>query len=440
MAGWIFHGPPGSYKTSSAVWYEALPALRKGRIVITNIEGIKPVDEIEEALGEKFEEGADIWRVSTLKDKGRELMRSFYHWAPIGAMIIIDEVQDVYPTDRRFKPEEYDYKHIDTIKDDVPIKYYEEHKKRLDDIRPADLTSEDIDDLEQQIFDENGHIIYPSTLKEAFMRHRKYNWDILVCTPDITEINTIVRSACEVAFQHASKDKFGQIIPYYKRRPRIKQHPVKENGMMNRKSDIIEFRKVPVDVHKLYKSTATGKVTASGVGKTPLTSGPFIFTALVLASCLGYLIYAIAFYENVETKDSATGAQTGEKSGQSSGPVARKVADVPGYLAVDEADMADYIRLALPNEPNEIYISGSNNSYKNGKIKELNLLFELQYQKGIAYITNHELKQFDIAVLYVSDCHSKLTFRHATTNVFCKLNPVTDNRHVITNRPEVSVF
>ena len=40
MAASIFHGPPGSFKSASAFWYEVLPALRAGRVVVTNIEGI----------------------------------------------------------------------------------------------------------------------------------------------------------------------------------------------------------------------------------------------------------------------------------------------------------------------------------------------------------------------------------------------------------------
>ena len=39
MASSIFHGAPGSFKSASATWFEVLPALRKGRLVVTNIEG-----------------------------------------------------------------------------------------------------------------------------------------------------------------------------------------------------------------------------------------------------------------------------------------------------------------------------------------------------------------------------------------------------------------
>ena len=92
----IYHGPAGSYKTSSAVWFELLPALRAGRIVVTNVEGMYPLSYIEKALGEKFPASARLYRVSSQSDKGRRLWRSWFHWMPIGSFVLIDEVQDVY--------------------------------------------------------------------------------------------------------------------------------------------------------------------------------------------------------------------------------------------------------------------------------------------------------------------------------------------------------
>lgn len=440
MAGWIFHGPPGSYKTSSAVWYEMLPALRNGRIIITNIEGMKPVDEIQKSLSETFPETADIWRVSTQKEHGRELMRNFYHWAPIGAMIIIDEVQDVYPVERTFKVENYDYRHIDNYKDEIPDKFFNTHKNRLNDIKPTDLTSADIDDINQQVFDDNGHIIYPTTLKEAFMRHRKYNWDILVCTPDITHINGIIRSACELAFHHSSKDSIGKIIPYYHRRPRIKQHPVKENGTVSRKADLITFRKVPIDVHKTYKSTATGKITASGVGRTPLSSGALIFAALVLVASISYGIYAVFFYES-----------TLEKAVQvASGTASNGLEDVQANIDQDNSflrasdlyqdDLANTVRLALPNHPDQVYMLGATERYEDGQFQSAHIHYELKYTDSSAYLTSDELSHFDIEVKYIAPCISEMTFGIITEVIFCKTKTKDSNTPVAFNKPEVKVF
>ena len=47
MATKIFHGPPGSYKASTAMWFEIVPALRQGRVVVSNLQGLKSLDEIQ---------------------------------------------------------------------------------------------------------------------------------------------------------------------------------------------------------------------------------------------------------------------------------------------------------------------------------------------------------------------------------------------------------
>ncbi|MCZ8485393.1 hypothetical protein O9993_05170 [Vibrio lentus] len=50
----------GLIKTAYVTWFEILPFLREGRIVVTNIEGLKPKESIEELLGEKFPDSARL--------------------------------------------------------------------------------------------------------------------------------------------------------------------------------------------------------------------------------------------------------------------------------------------------------------------------------------------------------------------------------------------
>ncbi|MEF1175109.1 zonular occludens toxin domain-containing protein, partial [Vibrio sinaloensis] len=63
MAVYFRHGSNGAYKSAYAVWFEILPALRNGRLVVTNIEGLKPMETIEKILGEKFPVGAQLIRI-----------------------------------------------------------------------------------------------------------------------------------------------------------------------------------------------------------------------------------------------------------------------------------------------------------------------------------------------------------------------------------------
>ena len=81
MSSIFIHGAPGSYKSASTLWFEMLPALREGRLVITNIEGLKPLETIEGILCEKFPPTAKLWRISTQNPIGLSLIRRFWCWA-----------------------------------------------------------------------------------------------------------------------------------------------------------------------------------------------------------------------------------------------------------------------------------------------------------------------------------------------------------------------
>ena len=290
MATKIFHGAPGSYKSSSAMWFEILPALRSGRVVVTNLQGIVTLDEMQRQLNEVFPSTARLLRISIGNDLGIMLMRNFYHWLPIGSLIFLDEIQDIYPNDKSFKASDYDYVKEGQFDEQVPQDfidiYHDEQRKIKSNINIDDY----LDDLGQSLFDDRDYLRYPRTLRECFMRHRHYNWDILIATPDIKEVSSFVRSCCEVAYQHASKDAIP--IPYYKRRPRILEHSPKTNGISVGKNDIVFFKKIPLNVFKLYKSTATGKNTKSGASKSPFSFSLVVGFTLIIA----YLVYMFFFF------------------------------------------------------------------------------------------------------------------------------------------------
>ena len=90
MATKVFHGAPGSYKSSTAMWFEIVPALRSGRVVVTNLQGVKNLEDIQRELKEVFPSTARLFRISKGNDKGMALMRNFFHWLPIGSMIFLD--------------------------------------------------------------------------------------------------------------------------------------------------------------------------------------------------------------------------------------------------------------------------------------------------------------------------------------------------------------
>jgi zona occludens toxin len=442
MAAVIFHGPPGSYKTSSAIWFEMLSALRKGRTVVTNIEGMKTVDDIEQELNETFPEGAQIWRLSTQKKKGLELFRSFFHWAPIGAQIIIDEVQDVFPSETSFKPDIYDYQPISVYKDLLPKKWLETHYELLDSIKPDDYTSADSDDLGELIFDDNGRIIYPTTLKESFMRHRKYNWDIVVCTPDITQVNKLIRGSCESGFAHVSKDVMGKVIPYFKRRPRIRQHPPKESGQVAKKADLITYRKVPVEVHKLYKSTSTGKVNTSGVGKSPLQSPVFIAYIAFILFVIIYLAYNFGFSDTASETNKESRTSAIQKRNEGSRQDILKDTGVSVGNAFGETTDAVDVFLRLPNEPTEVYLIATNKVYQSGIFQGVQMTFELITKSGKLYIDETNIKHFGMDAKYITDCVANIKMGDVIKTVYCKPTTQQDLKVIPELRPtrEISLL
>lgn len=101
-------GTPGSFKSCYAVEKFVLPALKAGRAVYTNIEGLNPlyiatyydldpikVDSLLNILGR-------VWDDDGTCHEDRDLIRKFYEDLPLNALVIIDEAQN-YFSSRDFK-------------------------------------------------------------------------------------------------------------------------------------------------------------------------------------------------------------------------------------------------------------------------------------------------------------------------------------------------
>lgn len=305
MAVIIHHGPAGSYKTSSAVWFYLLPALREGRAVVTNVEGMYPLHEIEDLIGEKFPDSARLWRISSQIPENRKLWRSWFNWMPIGALILLDEAQDIYIKDNKvWKPTDLQHVPADAYVDYLPpdlLEYFHDvHRK----FKPP-MDSASVDDTGRKIVDANGLIIYPPEFTESYMRHRKFNWDVHLCTPDIRKIHSDIRGVAELAISYSSKDSFS----LSKRNPRLYEHDPKQNGIPA-KNDPTRRQKVPVDVHLLYRSTSTGQVTKSGAASGPLSTakGKFVFFVVIPLSLFSVIYNGYKVLHQSSSPAVATGS------------------------------------------------------------------------------------------------------------------------------------
>ena len=440
MATKVFHGPPGSYKSSTAMWFEIVPALRAGRVVVTNLQGINSLDEIQRELKEIFPNTARLLRISIGDDNGLLLMRNFYHWLPIGSLIFLDEIQDIYPNDKTFKAGDYDYQKEGAFDDRLPKDFVELYHIEQSKIkRNVDLSDYE-DDLGNSLFDERGYLRYPRTLRECFMRHRHYNWDILLATPDIKEIAGFIRSVCEVAYCHSSKDAIP--IPYYKRRPRILEHLPKSNGTTVGKNDIVTFKKVPLDVFKLYKSTATGSTTKSGAGQSPFTFKLVAGFAFILL----YILYMVFFFfdddseqVSIQTnKSKTTQIQSNKAIDQKVKKSIKKgardgVKDMPSIddVSFRDANVSAIITgnnfVNLPYAASAIYINGITTVTHGNHQVSRDYVFTLYVHDKPFSVSSDSLLDMGYKVFYKKPCLVELRSDIGSNYVYCELDELKDD-------------
>lgn len=301
MATIIRHGPAGSYKSSYAVWFELLPALREGRIVVTNVEGMKTIEEIESRLGERFPISARLFRISSQTSKGKHLWQNWYNWMPLGAFVLIDEAQDIYSKTQGFNIDKNVYQGIEPFLDVLPSNFVDLYDRVRLAFKPTDVY---VDDIGEKIIDENGNIVMPSDFRESLQRHRKYNWDLVFCTPNIKYIGDEVKSVSEMAVAHSSRDG---ILPWSKRKTRLFVHEPRSTTIKPTKDDQVDIKKIPVAVHLLYSSTSTGAVTKTKKGR-PLWKEPKLIMAAI-CFVVAFSVFLNGFFK-VVSNDSAADINT----------------------------------------------------------------------------------------------------------------------------------
>ena len=90
MTTGIVHGDPGSYKTATLINDYLVPAIKQGRVVVTNIRGVKSIEDIEALYEFEAPDTAEIILVS-FDQNGFDKMARFFNWVPEGALILMDD-------------------------------------------------------------------------------------------------------------------------------------------------------------------------------------------------------------------------------------------------------------------------------------------------------------------------------------------------------------
>ncbi|MEZ8904847.1 zonular occludens toxin domain-containing protein [Vibrio sp. 10N.247.310.34] len=328
MAVSFRHGSNGAYKSAYAVWFEILPALREGRIVVTNIEGLKTKQSIEKLLGEKFPDSAQLIRIFSRSSEGVMLWQNWFNWMPIGAFVVIDECQDLYCQEAGFKREKFLQKPLSDFIQHLPKDFSELFYSRWLPVDPDSFEEGDVDDCERTQLDENNRLLYPFDFYGAFMRHRKYQWDIVMLTPDYTAIPTWLKGCAGEAYSHRSTDTF-----FRSRKPRIFNHPPKSTKTApSTKSDFASStnKNIPIDVFALYKSTGTGGFNSTKSDITLLKSPKFLLAIVIGFAAIGKFFWDLSdvlFDSDVGEVETATAPASSSNAPNLSGASGVRVSE-----------------------------------------------------------------------------------------------------------------
>ncbi|GAB1411224.1 hypothetical protein MASR1M90_23780 [Desulfovibrionales bacterium] len=223
-------------------------AVFSGRVVITNVRGLSDEQRVRDVMAKAFPRRTVpasfelVW-IDTDTEEGIFAMQSFWTWADCGAFLLIDEAQSFWPSEMR--PSDW-----------APFAL------------PGGVDSARI----------QGR---PRDYADAWTRHRHFNWDIVLTTPDIKLFHTKIRSVSEAAYLHKNQALIG-----LKGRFLEGMHLASNNGS---DSDImtIRQRKIPKWVFQLYQSTSTGVVSDTKAGlpiwKNPKIMGLLLFLVVIVA-------------------------------------------------------------------------------------------------------------------------------------------------------------
>ena len=390
----IYHGAPGSYKTSGAVWNDFVPDVFAGRHVVTNVRGLSDADKVISVLSslkefkkKEIPDSFQLTYIDTTESENLEKLRRWFHWVPEGALLLLDEIQEIYPksiTATQFK--QFDF------------------QGGLDAATAAGC--------------------FP-TLALALEKHRHKNWDIVVTTPSIKLVHPVVRAVAETAFKHINNAIKTKLLKgTYNEAFHLASQP-------GSKADIyvVRKRRIPKWVFELYQSTATGQVTDTQAGGSVLSDPR-------LALMLGVILLAVAYVfwnglpsifsssthatdPNVSTDQQtiAATAQTATPSAQTAVPSSGKapnpntahVANVPRpTLQPDPFWLADL------KKADSVYLASL---YYHGKKPFYSI--RLESKKGYYFYNQTELFELGMTVKIVNKCLFKLKYQEFEMIVTC---------------------
>lgn len=373
----IHHGHPGSYKSFGVLQRHAIPALQEGRTIVTNIRGFDSLEKVEDALGEALPEEAAILNVNTEGREEKEYMARWFHWAPPGSLVIIDEAQAIYPAKRKdFKPENLDYPGgPDQAKQDE---------------RPADMF-------------------------EAYDMHRHYNWDVFLCTPNISKVHTDIRQAAQVAFRHYS---MGELLPWKKGKWREVEHDPENNGKAKSHAyGVPKEYKADATIFKTYQSTKTGEHQSNQGPQSVFKDKRVVgYLSLSVIALLLFAGFAVSIFQR-------------EKAYPQTDPAAIESIDATGAYGVSDGR---HVRRPQTDAANGHRVTPGTRHHPLGDAAltiagQINraYLFHATDREGEFSITQRELFTFGYRILYQRPCLAQLWWNgEKVQDIYCHRNRI----------------
>ncbi|MFA0214034.1 zonular occludens toxin domain-containing protein [Vibrio cyclitrophicus] len=435
MAITIRTGANGSYKSAYTAYFSIYQALKAGRTVVTNMEGMQPLAVIEERFNIQFPSTAKLFRIGSRDESGVHLWTHFFCWCPIGALIVIDECQDIFSKNVGFDIRKVKYKPLSDFitqspRDGLLPKDYERFfNSRYTPANMDELQDSEIDDRGIAEYDSEGRIIYPHSFNEGFMRHRKYDWDIELLSPDWKQIDSGIKACANQNFFHKGRDQFF----WTKRNPYILKHDKSvSTPVIPKKKDVnLTNQKIPLDSFLLYKSTGTGSAKQQLAMNTLFRSPKAILVFLLSIFCLGYIIYDLSnrYFETTETVEDAGQAtpaaavpKQDEILASKSSEATRNVRSSGDSNKGTNKDSLSHVPIAevLPFEGiKKAFVTGVNFAIKNGSI-ERQVSIEVEALDGFYSVNENFLKAYDITYDRIDDCLLKLNRGQLSKLITCK--------------------
>jgi len=361
----IHHGSNGSYKTSGVIQDYFIPAALEGRVVVTNIRGVD-YDKTFDILGDLVTPGFDVIYVDTDNLEGRQKLATFWHWVPLGALLLFDEAGVNFPKRWREK---------------------------------------DLERLVLPNFEELGR---PRDWVEAWEMHRHFNWDIVLSCPNIKSVRQDIRDTSEGAYKHRNNALVGMKGSYNEG-----FHSAQDNGSSVSQFITVKKKKIHERTFKLYQSTKTGQHQDTKASTSLLDNITLMVALVVSLSAFAYSAYGWIYHSPFE-KASVEPVELVEKNQ----PVSNEKDIIKAVYVPSSDNTRVNVNKSYDLNPYKDYTFSILGFIKNSD-KFLYLL-QAKYKDRQYKINSKELEMVGYSFIPLSSCSATLVFKTYRENITCQ--------------------